>query len=358
MAVPAAATGLAVTFVSSDTITLGWTDPNTPAVGAKIYGATATGTYSLLATVAAGVTAYSSLNLSPNTAFSFYVVLTNVDGDAPQTPAVATRTTAISPVVVTPSLGLTFRDLILRVAEYLGVADYSGGVAAIPTDAHDLDLCKRLANDGYSKFLRDYKWEFLNVLMQLTPDGINFQYDLPYDFQGEFITAWTYPSSGPVAYMKETTELHLRMLRAGRATSGYPSLFAVQPKSSVDATTNTSRWQVVFWPTPVSTIEVLTARYRRFPMALVNLTDRSVAGPLHDSAVKQAAIAAAEIQRYGQAGPQKELYADELAASIKHDVRSVARSLGYNGDGSDERKTRGHWPSRANQVDSYNGAAV
>jgi hypothetical protein len=357
MAVPTAATDLVVSVVASDHVTLTWTDPNTPNVVTKIYGATATGVFSLLATLTAGVNSYTSPNLSPNTAYSFYVSMSNVDGDT-DCAAVSTRTTSLSPVVVMSSLGLTFNDLILRVAEYLGVCSYASTVAEIPTDTHDLDLCKRVVNDGYARFLNDYKWEFLNVTMQLTPDGINYEYELPYDFQGEFLTTWTYPTSGPVAYMKECPEQHLRMLRAGRATTGYPSLFAISPKATVDATTTGARWLVNFWPTPVSTIETLTARYRRLPMALSATTDRSVAGPQHDQAVKQAAIAAAEIQRYGEAGPQETLYQSLLAGSIKRDVRNVPRSLGYNGDGSDERHSRGHWPSRANQVDSYNGVQV
>jgi hypothetical protein len=38
-----------------------------------------------------------------------------------------------------PTLALTFQELCIRVAEYLGMADYSG-VPPLPTDAHDLAL--------------------------------------------------------------------------------------------------------------------------------------------------------------------------------------------------------------------------
>lgn len=260
--------------------------------------------------------------------------------------------------MATPTLGLTFQDIILRVAEYLGVADYSGGAAAVPTDAHDLDMCKRLANDGYARFINDNDWTFLKGELTITPDGTNFTFDLPDDFQGELNGTFTYPTTGPVAYMKEADEEVIRKLRAGRSVTGYPSLFAIQPKPTVDETTTTGRWQVVFWPTPVDSIATLTAKYRRFPNKLTNLTDRSIAGPQHDQSVKQCAISAAEIQRYGQAGPQEELYKTLLASSLNNDMRHVPRSLGYNGDGSDEFVSRGRWPSRANQVDTYNGISV
>jgi hypothetical protein len=259
--------------------------------------------------------------------------------------------------MATPTLSLTFNDLILRVAEYLGVADYSGGTAAIPTDAHDLDLCKRVVNDGYQRFINDHNWTFLNGELVVTPDGTNFTFDLPDDFQGEMLGSFTYSTTGPVASMRETNEETIRRMRAGREVTGYPSLFAIRPKNAVTETTTTARWEVLFWPTPVSTLDPLTARYRRYPNKLTNLTDRVLAGPAHDLSVKQAAIAAAEIQRYGQAGPQEATYVGYLAASIKNDERHVPRSLGYNGDGSDGG-VGDHWPSRANQVDTYNGVDV
>lgn len=261
--------------------------------------------------------------------------------------------------MATPTLGLTFNDIILYVAEYLGVADYSGGTAAVPTDAHDLDMCKRISNNGYARFINDNStWNFLNGEVVITPDGTNFTFDLPDDFQGELLTTFTYPTTGPIAYMKETKEEHIRKLRAGREVTGFPSLFAIRPKDTVDATTNSARWEVLFWPTPVDSVSTLTARYRRFPNKLVNTTDRSVAGPQHDLSVKQCAVAAAELQRYGQSGPQEDMYKTLFAASKTNDMRHVPRSLGYNGDGSDEFESRGRWPSRANQVDSYNGISV
>lgn len=68
-----------------------------------------------------------------------------------------------------PTLVFTFQDLIIRVAEYLGFADYSGGAAAIPTDAHDLDVCKRYVNDGYRRFVNaNPRWRFLTPLITLT----------------------------------------------------------------------------------------------------------------------------------------------------------------------------------------------
>lgn len=355
MALPIAAASLAFDSVGSGAISISWTDPNSPDLPVTIYASSDGSTFALIATLLAGVVTYTASNLSPLTSYSFKVGLTNGDGET-LTDAISTTTAAITPVSVTPTLGLTFSDLILRVAEYLGVADYSGGVAAIPTDAHDLDMCKRLINDGYARFFNEYKWEFLNVEMQLAVDGVNYRFDLPYDFQGEFLTRWTNPESGPGSYLEEVSEEHIRQLRAGRASSGDPYLYAIHPKNDVDETTSTARWQCDFWPTPIALV-TLTARYRRFPMKLTNLTDRSIAGPMHDQAIRQVALAEAELQRYGEAGPMETKYQSLLSASIKRDVRNVPKTVGYNGDNSDceTRIGRGVWP---NAIITYNGIST
>lgn len=64
-----------------------------------------------------------------------------------------------------PTLTLTFKQLQVRIAEYLGIAPLEAGdVAGPPTDPHDLDLVKRLVNDGYRRFISENdKWNFLNV---------------------------------------------------------------------------------------------------------------------------------------------------------------------------------------------------
>lgn len=66
-----------------------------------------------------------------------------------------------------PTLGYDFEDMILRVAEYLGVAYYGStgsSAATIPVDAHDLDLCKRIVNEGYHRFISESnRWNFLLV---------------------------------------------------------------------------------------------------------------------------------------------------------------------------------------------------
>lgn len=69
--------------------------------------------------------------------------------------------------MTTPNTALTFNDLVLAVAERLGIAYYGAAgneVAQVPTDTHDLDRCKRLVQDGVRMFIADapvggWRWQ-------------------------------------------------------------------------------------------------------------------------------------------------------------------------------------------------------
>jgi len=75
--------------------------------------------------------------------------------------------------ILEPSV-LTFRDLIIDVAYKLGIASYgSTGTDApsIPTDNHDLTLCKRIVNKAIRMFIHDGPkpsgWKWLRPIAQV-----------------------------------------------------------------------------------------------------------------------------------------------------------------------------------------------
>jgi hypothetical protein len=77
-----------------------------------------------------------------------------------------------------PTVALTYQDLILAVAEQLGVAYYGAGgssAAAIPIDAYELDRCKRFVQDGIRMFISDappdgWRWQRPLAEVDLWPD--------------------------------------------------------------------------------------------------------------------------------------------------------------------------------------------
>ena len=67
----------------------------------------------------------------------------------------------------------TFGDLIIRISELVGIADYDTdgtGAAAVPTDAHDLDKCKRCVEDAIKMFIADSPtngWFWMSRIMSI-----------------------------------------------------------------------------------------------------------------------------------------------------------------------------------------------
>ena len=71
-----------------------------------------------------------------------------------------------------PSNARTMSDLMLRVAEKLGIAEYrSTGQLHIPVDQYNFNLCKRYVTNGISMFMADSPpkgWRWMRRLMSVT----------------------------------------------------------------------------------------------------------------------------------------------------------------------------------------------
>ena len=268
-----------------------------------------------------------------------------------------------------PTLSMTFGELIIRVAEYLGVANYDSGAAAIPTDAHDLDLCKRLVNDGFRRFVNaNPRWQWLNLNFDITfdPDGVGaqcvnseaYRYYMPAGNFGNFDGVFTYPATGPRLSIRYTSESIIRQFRAGGRTSGDPSYFSVRPLPASLQDSNKTRFEVIFYPTP-GNIYTVTCKARVYPDKMTDVAEPQPAGFQFDECILFAALAESEMQRTNVRGPMEERFKETLASAILIDRQSAQQSLGYNGDNSDEaiRSSR-YRPTSYAQVDTYNNVSV
>ncbi len=243
-----------------------------------------------------------------------------------------------------PTLRLTFTDLRLRVAEYLGIAYYgaTGNEAAqLPQDPHDLDLVGRLVNDGYARFISDHEkgWKFLTVPFSITfqsnlSESDPARYLLPDDFYGIMLSPFTYEPSQSLISIVQVGESQIRELQAGSDTTGPPTSFALRAINT-DATSTADRWEAIFWPTPSGT-ETVTALYKRYPQALDDEDDQSVAGFQHDRTVLAAALAEAELHRDDKIGPKDAAYANALKRSRAMDDRIILSKAGNYGDRSED----------------------
>ena len=240
-----------------------------------------------------------------------------------------------------PTLRLTFEDMILEVAESLGVNDVDGstGVSVIPTDAHDLEMVKRLVNHGYRRFYNAYaEWNWTNQPFSITfnpdgdgplnVDGANWRYLMPAGFHGNILTPFTYDNNSGRLSINDTREDLIRQRYAVSEDAGYPSEWAIRPLGGDDR----RRWEVIFWPQPTAA-DVVTARIRIYPNRLIELTDVPNAGQQFDEAILAAALAEAERRRDDNQGIEEAKYGDAIKKAMLLDRSSAPRNLGDYGGG-------------------------
>lgn len=247
-----------------------------------------------------------------------------------------------------PTGGLTFEDLVIRVAEYLGVASYGvngDGAAAVPTDAHDLALCKRLVNDGIRMFIADnskWRWtrklfslDITNTSSPLQVSGDPARYYMPEDFNGDAMGRWTYGDDEDLWPRIVTVPEHvIREYRSvGSSQSGFPLFAAFRPLPDSEIPEGQrARWEVIFYPDPGQPQTVMLP-YRHYFNRLTALTQRQPAGAEFDEAIEAAALAKAELDRDDVAGGRMTYYKERLEKAINIDLLSAPR-VGPNLDRS------------------------
>ena len=248
-----------------------------------------------------------------------------------------------------PTGGLRFDQIVIRVAEYLGVADYGSagtGAAAVPADTHDLDLCKRLVNDGIRMFISDNpKWYWMRKIYSLsvdtndTPEQINSdpgRYFMPPDFNGDTMNQITF---GPdqnvwpeIVTLPEHVIRQWRSIHSGNQ-SGIPHYAAFRRLADKEVPAgDRGRWELLLYPDPGEAY-LLNIKYRSFFSDLVDLTrDYQPAGLEHDECIVAAAIAKAELDRDDQLGARYQYYQQCLGNSMKVDLLAAPNTVGANLD--------------------------
>lgn len=237
-----------------------------------------------------------------------------------------------------PTSALTFDDLILEIAVFLGIngEDAEGNTTA-PDNPHDLALVKRVINNGIRMFVQDappngWRWQRQLISVTFSPDGSGStnidndpgRYQLPDDFDGS--------EAGQITYAQETfigtdiqwaDEARLRELRAETTqTVSYPYLAAIREYG-------VNRYELIVYPNPsdTDTIEFITVKHFN---TLVNGTDRHPAGFKFDEVIIAACKARAEMEVEDLAGSGWFNYykSSALPNAMKIDERTAPRRLG------------------------------
>ncbi len=200
--------------------------------------------------------------------------------------------------------GWTFGRLILEVAEDAGLADQTGAVAAIPSDAATLDRVKRAVNKGYQEFIRhDPQWSFRARAFVITTNSSGASHDSVNGQTGVIrLPRWLQRAPDvPFYFVDENsvysqlvpfTYAHVRSQQQRYPDEGVPSMYAVHPLESPDGMVGPGSgvaWALYLWPTPDAAYQIESQGFV-YPYEMVELEERHIAGAEHDQTIKAFAL--------------------------------------------------------------------
>lgn len=220
------------------------------------------------------------------------------------------------------TVGLTFRDLILRVSETLGTPAFdANGALTLPT-GYTLDRCKRIVNDAWRDFLASNNegvgWRFLDQMLSLTfaPNGdgpMNIEGDpARYRLPGWYCDVpkrrWQYVEQSLHSEVRWASEEQIMGRRARNPDyTGYPEL--VCARRIPESVSKQVGYEAIFWPAPTEA-EVIqtTARAQPYEMTETDTSEAHFAGREYDFAVLACCRAHAEVERYAKKGALWEMW--------------------------------------------------
>lgn len=213
---------------------------------------------------------------------------------------------------------LTFTDLQLQVAVYLGYTATSGNWSAVETAR-----IARIIARGLRQFYAAYSWSFLEIRTTLATVADDFDYALPDLFGDVILGDMTFSPTdtmGPV--VRQDSAEHVRMLLAnGQGMTGRPQRFAIETTSLGGGATGL-RKQIIFWPIP-DIVYTLGYTYR-VNQNNISGTNYPVGGAQQAEAIMASCLAVAELDKTNAHGAYYEDYGRILADAIATEKRATA----------------------------------
>lgn len=228
------------------------------------------------------------------------------------------------------SLSLTQGDILQAVGDYFGFTR-NRYVWSREETAKVNRACRTGQNQFYNP--PGHTFSFLRPRLELDIEADEADYDLPDDFGGFLDPFLSFCASDNQTYPVRITSVPeiLRNRQLEPMSAAMDMLAAVSAKSS--SGTNGQRMELLLSPTPASD-GTLNATYYAIPNALSDTATYPLGGQPHAETLLASCLAAAEMEKTGQPGPQRQIYLERLQASIDFDRRTGPKHFGYNGDRS------------------------
>lgn len=204
---------------------------------------------------------------------------------------------------------MTFRDMQIRVAERVGIASYTDGIAAPPTGSEDLDLVKRALHDAERELWRavdprtgqSVRWTFQAPIIEidLDPDAAtarninadSTRYLLPVGIYSAPIGRVSWGDGSTGGHVHDTSIDRVIRMSSERPDEQGPPLYCAVTQADGVTTPIGQRPQMELrvFPKPSRDI-TLRSRFKMEPIRLVNDGDRPNRPPAHDLTVIDIAV--------------------------------------------------------------------
>lgn len=234
------------------------------------------------------------------------------------------------------SLRLTFKEVYVKVAEYLGLGSSPTGT--------DLTTVKDIVKRAYREFLMPidastgtvYRWHFLQRTTTLScVSGVD-TYDLPTGFS-RLVIPFTHTT--PLSYNPVEKDLeYMYLIKSQTTGNGYPVWFAIKV-DEFDQVTG-QKTQVVFYPTPSSSFDYYYT-YLVTPPAPVNDDEFFIGDEYASECILEKSLAVAEISKHDEEGGHSAKAERLLQSAIGEDKKKYyIPNLGQMRNGKMDEYTR------------------
>jgi hypothetical protein len=232
------------------------------------------------------------------------------------------------------TLSISRAEILQAVGAYLfrGDSPNQGERNQFMWSREQLAQVNRIINRGQRQFYSAYPWSFLRLRMTLSIVADTADYTLVDGFGGFFDPYLSFTvDDGRIYQVYETSVAQILAYRQNetRLPTWQEMYFAKEAKSPTGTTGQ--RFQLLLFPTP-KLAGTLTGSYYANPDAITDTLVYPSGGEVHGETILAACLACAELERDGQPGPQKQIYAEALQRSVDHEKRTGPKSFGYNGN--------------------------
>lgn len=238
------------------------------------------------------------------------------------------------------SLSITYTDLLVEVAAYLGY----GPTAANWTAAQVLEI-DRYVQSGVRQFYYPpaiqgvppgHEWSFLRPTGTITTADGDGEQDLPDNF-GRVLGNFYYAVGQYRASIPVVSEAMVLASRSRTSDESYPAWAAIRPKAQVAG--SGQRLEVAWAPVP-NAIYVLTFRYEAYSGKLTAQNPYPLGGMKYAELLTESCLAMAEQRANDGRGEHTAAFERLLIDGIARDRKQGARHFGLMMTDEDESPSR------------------